>query len=210
MSKGILITVARPSDPAEQMLAEALLEGADIAFFSKNSQVQNLFGAGQIGGFNLATGGVQIQVSREDENRALELLDQRLGEELPDDPSTNLGAGEGRAWDGENEKVEAVSFEAVPLEEEALESLHSPELDRYAKFSKYSVGWAVMSLFGSILSLGGLTAALAIFFGFKALSVQKELPKGMVSITKPIFGIVVGLFFLLLWLWIYREIGLRR
>lgn len=190
-----MVTVARPSDPGEQMLMEALLEGAGIAYFAKNSQVQNLFGAGQIGGFNLATGSVQIQVSSEDESRAMELFEQRLGEALPVDLSSEAGLADEEGWQGEPEQHEV---------------LRSPQLDRYARYSKYSLGWAVMSLFGSLISLGGLTAVLAIFFGFRALRVQESFPKGTVSTAKPIFGIVVGLGFFFLWLWLYRQIALGR
>ncbi len=186
MSENQVITIARPSDPGMQMLIEALLDGAGIRYFAKNSGVQNLFGAGQVGGFNRTVGIVQIQVSSADEEQALRVLEERMGEGLP----------EGIAAEGLDEKKDV----------DDLDSSDSDELRRFKKYSKYSAGWAVISLVGSFLSVGGFAAALAIFFGFKALKEQEEFPKGEVSTVKPIFGIVVGFLFLLVWLWLYRQI----
>ena len=39
-----------------------------------NAGVQNLFGAGEIGGFNIAAGAVQIQLSEENVEKANELI----------------------------------------------------------------------------------------------------------------------------------------
>lgn len=69
------VTVHIPKDEADHLAIVALLEGEGIQCYSKNAGVQNLFGAGQIGtGFNIAAGAIQIQVSKEDVERAKEIL----------------------------------------------------------------------------------------------------------------------------------------
>jgi len=69
-----LITIYRPHDKADHLIIEALLDSAGIEYFSLNEGVQNLFGAGEIGGFNIATGGIEIQVAEENVEKATELI----------------------------------------------------------------------------------------------------------------------------------------
>lgn len=53
-SDSTLFTVYIPRDEADYLAIGSLLQSAGIEYYSKNAGVQNLFGAGQIGGgFNL-------------------------------------------------------------------------------------------------------------------------------------------------------------
>jgi hypothetical protein len=56
---------------------KSIRDGAEIPFLVKGEDIQNLFGLGVIGtGFNLIAGPLEIQVSREDEPAARELLSE--------------------------------------------------------------------------------------------------------------------------------------
>ena len=69
-----LVTIYKPKDRAEYYLIAGLLDSAGIEYFSLNEGVQNLFGAGEIGGFNIATGGIEIQVSDSNVDKVNELI----------------------------------------------------------------------------------------------------------------------------------------
>lgn len=72
-----LITVFETGDPGVIMVIKSLLEEAGIRYYAKGENLQDLFGAGTLGpGFNPLTGPVQIQVSRDDSEEALKLLEQ--------------------------------------------------------------------------------------------------------------------------------------
>jgi hypothetical protein len=75
-----LVTIFETGNAALIAMAKSLLDGADIAYFVKNENLQNLFGGGVMGtGFNVVVGPVQIQVRREDQDTARTLLSD-LGE----------------------------------------------------------------------------------------------------------------------------------
>ena len=64
-----LITIYRSQNTADITtkipLIEALLNSAGIEYFLLNARVQSLIGAGEIGGYNVATGPIEIQVAEE-------------------------------------------------------------------------------------------------------------------------------------------------
>lgn len=60
-----LITVYIPKDKADCLVIGALLDSAGIEYFLLNAGVQSLIGAGEIGGYNVATGAIEIQVAEE-------------------------------------------------------------------------------------------------------------------------------------------------
>ncbi len=65
MEKNDMVTVYIPKDEADRLVICALLDSFSVKYYSKNLGVQNLIGAGMLGGgFNLATGQVEIQVLR--------------------------------------------------------------------------------------------------------------------------------------------------
>lgn len=68
------VTVLETSDPALLAVAKSLLEEAGIGFFAKGEAIQDLFGAGRLGGFNLITGPVELQVSADDAAEAGSVL----------------------------------------------------------------------------------------------------------------------------------------
>jgi hypothetical protein len=43
-------------------VAKSLLEGVGIPYFAKGEVLQNIIGIGQVGGYNVVTGPVQIEV----------------------------------------------------------------------------------------------------------------------------------------------------
>jgi hypothetical protein len=134
-----MVTAFVPSDPGEQALIESILDEAEIGYATENSQTQNLFGVGQIGGYNLVVGPVRIQVAEEDAERARRLIEEVLQGFSPEALPEELAVG--------------------PAREEELTGSSRDPASRYAT---YSMVW-------SILSLGGVGSALAILFGIRAL-----------------------------------------
>ena len=56
-------------------MVKSILDDAEIPYLVKGEAIQNLFGIGVIGtGYNLIAGPVEIQVGRQDESKARELL----------------------------------------------------------------------------------------------------------------------------------------
>jgi hypothetical protein len=68
------VTVLETSDQGLIAFAKSLLEEADIPFFAKGEGVQDLFGGGRIGAFNIVTGPIELQVPADDADNARELL----------------------------------------------------------------------------------------------------------------------------------------
>ncbi|HEX3530668.1 MAG TPA: DUF2007 domain-containing protein [Thermoanaerobaculia bacterium] len=78
-----MVTVLVPENPAEQRLAEAALEEAGIAFLVKNSDIQSLYGTGEIGLHN-PIGSIEIQVVGREAGRAGRLLSEALTPAVPE------------------------------------------------------------------------------------------------------------------------------
>ncbi len=70
----VLVTVFTAADPVRLGLAKTLLSDAGIPFAVRNEGVQGLFGAGELGGFNLLVGPVEIQVEEKDAPFARDVL----------------------------------------------------------------------------------------------------------------------------------------
>jgi hypothetical protein len=75
-------TVFVASDPNERMVAESLLHEAGIPFESRNEDLQDLFGLGQIGGTNLIVGPVKLQAPTELAAEARSLLESGVAVEV--------------------------------------------------------------------------------------------------------------------------------
>ena len=70
-----LVTVFATGNPVLIATAKLALEAAGIRFLTKGEGIQDLIGFGRLfGGFNIATGPVQIQVERRDAADATEAL----------------------------------------------------------------------------------------------------------------------------------------
>lgn len=67
-------TVYISADAALIAMAKSLLEDAQIEYFAKGEAIQDLFGAGRLGGFNILCGPVEFGVAAEDAPAARELL----------------------------------------------------------------------------------------------------------------------------------------
>jgi hypothetical protein len=126
-----MVTVFLPSDPGEQALIESILEEAEIGYATENSQTQNLFGVGQIGGYNLVVGPVRIQVTEEDAERARRLIDEALGGSAPEASPPELADGE--------------------AEEKPVNWRQDPA----SRYATYSMVWSILSLggVGSVLAI---------------------------------------------------------
>jgi hypothetical protein len=81
-----LVTVLEAGDPGLLAMAHSLLDGEGIPASFPGEGLQSLFGAGSIGGFNVAIGPVGIQVPEEYAERARELLAElEHGDTLPEE-----------------------------------------------------------------------------------------------------------------------------
>lgn len=67
--------VWQANDPEERAFVQSLLDEAGIAYEVRSEPVQDIFGIGQIGGFNVLVGGIRIMVDERDRQRARELLE---------------------------------------------------------------------------------------------------------------------------------------
>jgi hypothetical protein len=77
-------TVYFTGDPALIVLAKSLLEDAEIEYFTKGDEIQDLIGVGTLGGLNYVTGPVEFVVAAKDAPTARELLAQ-LDDAVPDE-----------------------------------------------------------------------------------------------------------------------------
>ena len=64
-----LITIYRSQNKADYLIIEALLNSAGIEYFSLNEGVQDLYG-----GLNIVSRGIEIQVTEEDVEQTIELI----------------------------------------------------------------------------------------------------------------------------------------
>ena len=72
-----LITIFESGNQGIIAIVKSILDDAEIPYIVNGENIQNLFGLGVIGtGFNIITGPIQIQVNREDEITARELLSE--------------------------------------------------------------------------------------------------------------------------------------
>jgi Putative prokaryotic signal transducing protein len=70
-----LVRVFATGDAGLIPLAKSLLEGEGIEYLVRGDQVQDLFGAGRIGGFNYVVGPVEFWVRADDADGARALLE---------------------------------------------------------------------------------------------------------------------------------------
>jgi len=68
------VTVLETSDQGLIALAKSLLEEAEIPCFAKGEGIQDLLGAGRVGGFSILAGPIQLQVPATAADDARELL----------------------------------------------------------------------------------------------------------------------------------------
>ena len=73
-SESQMTTVIATQDIVQQALFESVLRAAGVPYLVRNAGVQNLIGVGEIGGYNLATGPIEIQVPGAEVQRARELI----------------------------------------------------------------------------------------------------------------------------------------
>jgi hypothetical protein len=126
-----MVTVFVPSDPGEQALIESILDEAEIDYVSENSQTQNLFGVGQIGGYSLVVGPIQIQVAKEEAERARRLIEE--------------------AVDVSAQGALPTELESDSTEDETVGSSHDPA----SRYATYSMIWSILSLggVGSVIAI---------------------------------------------------------
>jgi hypothetical protein len=69
-----LVSVLETGDPAEMAFVESLLLEAGIDYTKQGDRVQDLFGIGRVGGFNVLTGPARLLVPKEQAEAAEEIL----------------------------------------------------------------------------------------------------------------------------------------
>ncbi len=69
-----LVSVLETGDPAEMAFVESLLLEGNIPYVKQGDGVQDLFGIGRLGGFNVLTGPAKLLVSEEHVEAAREIL----------------------------------------------------------------------------------------------------------------------------------------
>ena len=69
-----LVCVLETGDPAEMAFVESLLLEAGIEYTKQGDRVQDLFGIGRLGGFNVLTGPARLLVAQEHAEAAEEIL----------------------------------------------------------------------------------------------------------------------------------------
>lgn len=164
-----VVTVFIPDDPAQQALAESVLREHGIAYAAQSAEIQNLFGAGEIGAPNPAIGPVRIQVSGADLERSRALLSEALGEEAA------------RSVD-------------LATEESAQES-RSPVEEQILRYSRYSLVWAGF-WFGGLGSLLGIYFGLkALALGRQ----EPDVPTGKAKLGLSLGLMGLAWMFLWLW-----------
>ena len=77
-------TVYVTGDPALVTMVKSLFEDAEIEYFTKGDEIQDLFGMGRLGGLNILCGPVEFVVAAEDAPTARELL-AHLDDDVPDE-----------------------------------------------------------------------------------------------------------------------------
>jgi hypothetical protein len=180
MPRPELVTVAEPADPIHRSVIENALEEAGIPFLVRNAEVQDLFGAGQIGGHNLLTGPIKIQVEERFADAAIEVLDGL--EDLED--AEDLDA-EG-TW----------GAQAAPYAEEEDEGDDRDE-DATPEEIAQANRWATLSAVWAILWLAGIGSILGVYFGAKALAKDSGSPD--FTRRKAWAGIVLGILGIVFW-----------
>ena len=71
-----LVSIFATGDPGVIAVAKSLLEGEEIDYLIRGEGLQDLFGAGRMGGFSYAMGPAEFWVRADDADRARELLDE--------------------------------------------------------------------------------------------------------------------------------------
>jgi hypothetical protein len=78
-----LVSVLETGNPAEMAFAESLLLEAGIDYTKQGDRVQDLFGIGRLGGFNVLTGPAKLLVAEQDAEAARHLLRDQPPAPLP-------------------------------------------------------------------------------------------------------------------------------
>jgi len=81
-----LETIYTTGNPALVSLVKSLLEDAEIEYFTKGNEIQDLIGIGRVGGLNYLTGPVEFVVAGENAPAAREIL-AHLEDAVPDELS---------------------------------------------------------------------------------------------------------------------------
>src|SRR6185503_17493716 len=82
-----LVTVLETGDPAEMALVESLLMEGHIPYVKQGDGVQDLFGMGRVGGFNVLTGPARLLVAKKKAEAAREIIrDLPTAQHLEEEP----------------------------------------------------------------------------------------------------------------------------
>ena len=190
-----LVTIYSPRDESEHMLVQSMLRGAGIEFVSKNAITQNLFGVGQIGGFNPAHGSIEVQVLAHDVDAARQVLSDLLDHDHSgvafDIPETCPACGRPTYRSSTCPDCGLAFTSESPDPPPAPESPADVEAES-GKMATMSIVWAV-------LWLGGVGSLLAIRFGLRSINRAREITPPLAPPRKALFGIILGSLGLAFW-----------
>ncbi|MBI2840841.1 MAG: DUF2007 domain-containing protein [Acidobacteria bacterium] len=201
-----VVTLCVPRDTAEFAVVQGLLAEAGIEFVSKNVQLQNLVGYGQIGGLNPVVGPIEIFVAAEDAERAREVLAVPVGSEATDvGPADSCpSCGMPTAGDGNCEQCGSSVQPTQFMQTEAgrvsdLDEAAVSELGRKIRHLSFA------SFLLSFLWAGGIGSALGVFFGVRAVMLSRAHSTAHAPVGLAVPGIALGVLGLLATLVSLRE-----
>jgi len=189
------VTVFQPENEYEHLTAISLLENAGIIFYSKNAQLRNLFGIGQIGsGYNLVTGPIQIQVAEKNYEKAQKVLfEEDILKGFGDYQIPELCPACGSQIK-DTSKCPECGLALIPSEDsDDYEEKDEGFLDK----QKEATSIARKSVIYSLLWILGIGSALGIYYGIKSLQMVNSSSKATKVKTVAIGGIIFGLMGLL-------------
>lgn len=172
MSESTLVAAFVPQDPAQQALVESILQDAGIDYVVRNAGVQNLVGIGSLGGFNFATGPIEILVRRKDLEKSHGLIAAALDASQPH----------------------------VEFDERDSKSEEAPEIranERAVRYSRFSVIWAALWCGGA----GSLLAIHLGLRALSLAQADPATPKSTAAlgVLGGVVGLVGAFFF---WTWV--------
>ena len=161
-----MVSLITLDDLAQQALVESVLRDSAIPFEVRNEQTQHLIGYGELGGFNVAIGPLDVRVAFSDHARARQLLgevlDSRIERDAPElQPNGDVSLDSQARRHARQSAILAIlwfagigSLSSVYLGIKALETFKSATpLDRF------------LARFGVAIGLLGFAASLLWWVG---------------------------------------------
>lgn len=181
---GRLVTIATFDQAGQAHIAKNALEAAGIKAAVVNEETMSVFGQ-----ISTALGGIKVQVFEEDEERAVEALDETFGRGAPLSEAELAAQAEGAAAEDANEAAEQPA--ALPSDPAA----DSYAREKDARFALFAV------CFGFCIPAGHLLAVVMIMQAFSGPGALSRRGRNHVyAALILLFAIYMPLLILLLYL----------